>query len=377
VQQAQKEKENGKVAPPKEASQKHTQAKKDAPSGKALPGTSTQTGTKKAPKDVSKEVLLILQEMNVNLNKQSSKIEKQDDRIEEIYNRLDTAPYEHYDESYNYDESAESYYENDQGTDGAAIEVESQASDTHPVGGEPPQKKQKAGVFSSLSQKFLQREDVDNEVNDDLANFVNQSFRAGISEEKQEELLKEIKRPSNCESLVKTRVNPGIWRLMKPYSQTEDGKMQKIQNMVVKAASSVSKLLDKHSDGFDSQDVEWGTNSLALLGQANKLINSRRKEMHKADLDPKYHYLASASLPFTDYLYGEDVDVNKNMKDINDMQRLGRNLGRGSPYFTPYTRGYRGRRPRRGGFTRFGGRGRGRADVLSAPKNPRQTYKKQ
>ena len=51
--------------------------------------------------------------------------------------------------------------------------------------------------------------------------------------------------------------------------------------------------------------------------------------MHKYDLDAKYHYLTSSSLPYTDNLYGDDCDVNKNVREINDMNRIGRNVGRG------------------------------------------------
>ena len=62
-----------------------------------------------------------------------------------------------------------------------------------------------------------------------------------------------------------------------------------------------------------------------MLGQSNKLINTKRKEIHKGDLDPKYHYLCSATLPFTEFLYGTDGDVNKNVREINDLNRTGRN----------------------------------------------------
>ena len=79
----------------------------------------------------------------------------------------------------------------------------------------PPSKKQKT-TFKGLSYKFLLSEKVDNEVNDDLAHFVNSSFRDGVSEERVSEIMKEIFRPNNCDSLTKTRVNPGIWRLLKP-----------------------------------------------------------------------------------------------------------------------------------------------------------------
>ena len=138
---------------------------------------------------------------------------------------------------------------------------------------------------------------------------------------------------------MKTRVNQGTWRLLKPTTQTNDAKMQAIQNVIVKSATCVSKLLNKNADTFDSRDMEWGTNALALMGQANKLMNNRRKEMHKPDLDPKYHYLCSSSLPFTEFLYNEDGDVNKNVREINVMNLIGRNVSRGQ------CSGFQGRRP--------------------------------
>ena len=91
------------------------------------------------------------------------------------------------------------------------------------------------------------------------------------------------------------------------------------------------KLLDKGGDWLDSQDIEWGTSELALLGQANKQIKNQRKDMHKSDLDPKYHYLASSSLPYTEFLYGEDCDVNKNVREINDLNSLVRSLAKPFP----------------------------------------------
>ena len=111
------------------------------------------------------------------------------------------------------------------------------------------------------------------------------------------------------------------------------------------------KVLDKESDSLDSQSVEWGANAVALLGQCNKLINNKRKESHKTELDPKYHPLTSSSLPFTDYLYSDDVDVNKNVKDIRDWSKIARYSAQRTPY-----RGYNRRRGGRRGMTRPAGR---------------------
>ena len=46
--------------------------------------------------------------------------------------------------------------------------------------------------------------------------------------------------------------------------------MQCIQNLVVKVSASIVKLLDKGGESLDSQNIDWGTSALALLGQANK-----------------------------------------------------------------------------------------------------------
>ena len=282
----------------------------------------------------------ILRDLNNNLSKQNEKVEAQNERIDKLFQKVES--FCSYDE-HQLDYDDDGYDENEFGEPsetGSLCDVES----------EPPTKKAKideGSVFKALYEKFHNSESTDSEVDENLAEIINHAFRSGLSDEKLTELLKDIHRPINCSALVKTRVNQGIWRLLKPTTQTDDAKMQAIQNVMVKSASCVSKLLNKNADSFDSQDMEWGTNALALMGHANKLMNNRRKEMHKPDLDPKYHYLFSSYLPFTEFLYGEDGDVNKNVREINDMNRIGRNVSRGQ------RSGFRGRRP-------FGsGRGRG------------------
>ena len=217
-----------------------------------------------------------------------------------------------------------------------------------------------------------------------MAMFVNSAFREGISDEKQTELVKDIHCPSNCNALVKTTVNQPIWRFLKPQTQTDDVKMQGIQNNVLKAAINFTKILNECGETMGQNMVELGTNALALLGQSNKQINNKRKEFHKSDksdLDIKYHYLSSSILPYTDKLYGDDV--NKNIKDIQDMKSLSKNIGRGSG---AALRGHRGPRPfRLFGRCRARGYGRGISDShqqyntlssATAPKNRKTGGKK-
>lgn len=342
-----KEKEDGGKKPPKKQSV-----------GKETPGTSmtasstgavTQSNKKSTqesvPANFSSEVVNILKELHSNQNKVNDKLEKLSSRVDSLY---DSYSYENENENYEYDQ-----YDENVDPDQSFERSEAPLS----VCSEPPTKKQKTSedsVFKNISEKFNPKETVDSEVDEDLASFINSTFRDGISDERQNELVKDIHRPSNCDSLVKTKVNQSIWRLLKPHTQTDDVKMQTIQNNVIKAAVNITKMLNEAGETLGSSMIELGTNALGLLGQTNKLINNKRKEFHKTDLDVKYHYLTSHNFPFTDKLYGDDV--NKNVKEIQDMNRLSKNVGRGSQT-TSSNRGggYRGRR----GF-RFPGRGRGR-----------------
>lgn len=86
---------------------------------------------------------------------------------------------------------------------------------------------------------------MNSDVNDDLALFVNKSFRSGICDERVAEVVKDTLMPANCDTLTKTRVNTGMWRLLKPQTQTDDSKMQMIQNLTVKASINIEKFLDK------------------------------------------------------------------------------------------------------------------------------------
>ena len=111
-------------------------------------------------------------------------------------------------------------------------------------------------VFKSLSEKFQNSESVDCEIDEHLAEFINQSFRNGITDDKQTKLFKDNHRPSNCSALVKTRVNQGIWHSLKATLQTDDSKMQTIQNVIIKATACLSKLVDKNGGVLESQDRE-------------------------------------------------------------------------------------------------------------------------
>ena len=71
---------------------------------------------------------------------------------------------------------------------------------------------------------------------------------------------------------------------------------------------------------FIKKLMDWGTDAIAILGQANKWLNVRRKDLHKKDMDPKLHYLCSSSLQSIDQLYEDSI-----IKDIKRRPRVQQN----------------------------------------------------
>lgn len=192
-----------------------------------LAPTHSSSSKSKVPseKDLNKEVLKILQELNTNVNKQGKDLKALSERVDALYESEGDE---------NYDYTAEVYTEDDYLCDSGQVSDHDTESD--PL--VSPSKKPKS-LFQGLSDKYLLSDKVDSEINNDLASFVNTSFRNGVSADRILEISKDIHRPQNCEALVKTRVNAGMWRLLKPQTQTDDAKMQAIQNTVIKASINI------------------------------------------------------------------------------------------------------------------------------------------
>ena len=133
-----------------------------------------------------------------------------------------------------------------------------------------------------------------------------------------------------------------MWSVLKSNTQTEDSKLRGIQNAVVKATINLVKIMNAGANIFDPKMLEWGTDAIRVLGQANKWINLRRKDLHKRDMNPKLHYLCTSSVQYTDLLYGDSIvkDI-KAAQEINKISRQVEPRGRGQR--GARTRGFRGR----------------------------------
>ena len=149
---------------------------------------------------MNKEMISILREMNANINKQGGKLESLSERVDSLYEGYD----------YEYYECEETATVENSDIGNTDFDSEAQLHDSMSEILEPAPKKPRTLTFKDLSDKYQTTDKVDAEVNEDLAQFVNKSFRSGICEDRANEITKNIFRPTNCEALIKTRVNGGI-----------------------------------------------------------------------------------------------------------------------------------------------------------------------
>ena len=215
--------------------------------------------------------------------------------------------------------------------------------------GEPQAKKQKnetnnntdnekTSRFSNMAKRFKVKDVCGEKIDDVLAQNVTSLFLNGMDEEQYNDLVKDEKtpRPENCEGLKIVKTNQLVWDIIPTFSQTCDKKMQNIEKTLVKAATILTKVVDKMAklDTDENSEVLDNCNdTIALLGHANRQINLARRDFMKPDLDANYVHLCAQSMPYTSYLFGDDV--SKAAKDIEDTRKIGSRLGgyQGRPFY--------------------------------------------
>lgn len=281
-------------------------SKDPPPRPASAPPTPVEASTSN-PTSFNKEALEILREMNKNINKTNDKVEALSVRVDSISSEMENS------ENYDY----ESYY--DYGDDNGDEEQSQLPIEVDPI------EEESENIFQQFSVTFKKSDVTSDPVDAHLASVVNEAFREGMADEMHQDMIKKIHRPSNCESLKETKVNPGVWSVLRQHTQSEDSKLRGIQNCMIKAACNIVKVINKQANKFDQETLQLSMNAIGLLGQGNKWLNARRKEYHKRDMDPKLHHLCSSSTSFTDMLYGDSIV--KDIKDIQEMNKISRNVG--------------------------------------------------
>lgn len=175
--------------------------------------------------------------------------------------------------------------------------------------------------------------------NEKLAKLVDKMFRCKLSDKNLKDRLERQERPANCTTAKPPKVNPGIWRRLREPTKKRDLQFFKIQQALTKGILPVVRITDKlmqakSLNADECQDLKkQGLEAMSLLTHASYEINMQRRLLLRPDIGREYSALCSSQLPFTDFLFGDDLQ--KHLKDIGDQNKIGAKI----------TPNYKGHRP--------------------------------
>jgi len=177
-------------------------------------------------------------------------------------------------------------------------------------------------------------------VNEQFASILKEVMREKLNDEVLTETKNRYIRPENCECLEPTKVNHLIWDKLTHNTRSNDLNLQRIQANLLKGVipivSIVEKLVKAQGDiPAELLDIEslikTATDSVALLGAANFGINMQRRESIKPELNADYKHLCSPTVPFTEFLFGDDIDLSKQLKDLAEATKVSKKISRNEP----------------------------------------------
>ena len=76
--------------------------------------------------------------------------------------------------------------------------------------------------------------------------------------------------------------------------------------------------------------IKTATDSVAILGAANFGINMQRRDNIKPERNADYKHLCSPTVPFTDFLFGDDPDLSKQLKDLAEATKVSKKISKNS-----------------------------------------------
>ncbi|XP_070556039.1 uncharacterized protein [Ptychodera flava] len=178
-------------------------------------------------------------------------------------------------------------------------------------------------------------------INQSIADVVNKMLHSKLSDDNAKRKFEAYHRPQNVDNLAVTRVNEAIWTQLNKTAKSRDIRLQKVQTALTKGMIPLVMLLDKLIAGKNTPIKEMRQltgDALALIAHGNYELNLRRKELMRQEIHLKFRQLCGKSTPITKMLFGDDL--SKQVKDMNETNRLSNNVYKGQPknWQRPYGR---------------------------------------
>ena len=135
--------------------------------------------------------------------------------------------------------------------------------------------------------------------------------------------LKKIKIPSNCKSLLPTKLAPEIYNDLPPASRAGDSAVQDVQKIMGLSVSpliSVYQMLSGSSELSIADAKKLIMDSITLICNAHFELSIRRRYLIKRFLKRRFHQLCAPSNPVGETLFGSEL--TQKLKEIGESSKI-------------------------------------------------------
>ncbi|CAC5379686.1 unnamed protein product [Mytilus coruscus] len=201
--------------------------------------------------------------------------------------------------------------------------------------GEPKTKQRKFDKIKRVESVLSKKPKLGLYVHSEIAYIVNQGSESTVDHRSKEvqELLEKYVRPENCDYLEVPKVNKVPWTSKETDKRLKDSdhNFQKTQGYLVNGMIPLVLLMDKSlksSSEESEENFELALDSLNMLLYAHRDLSSQRKRLLTLALDKKYSVISNEGEKISaKYLFGEQEDLEKRMKEIDDRVKLAKMIG--------------------------------------------------
>ncbi len=178
----------------------------------------------------------------------------------------------------------------------------------------------KAKFFDKLLQSAGGKEPLGPTIDNSLTDTINKIVRSKPDDTFDKDIFKGILQPGNCPGLSKITVNPSVWDRIPAEARTQDVKLQRVHNSMIKAASSFSYVLNTLLENMSEDDctlslspenmeslLDKSSQAWSCFGSANFELVARRREALRPHIASDFGHLCAQKTPYTDFLFGDVV----------------------------------------------------------------------
>ena len=252
--------------------------------------------------------------------------------------------------------------------------------------------------LNELEKIFLRNSETGPPVSARLATLIDAMATGSkcLTEEKLKEKELKYPRPENVHRLIVPKVNPELWSQLDHATKSQDLKSQRQQKLLLTAVNALVRTTEtwvthkptdvkkKNNPNSDIFSAITDSTSIILKAVHDVSMDRRSKVLNAPTVNNKYKRLASAEIPITENLFGDNL--KEAMAAIDNSSKLGSNFtksSKGRKFFPARAKNYQAYhyQDRRRNAQWIRGRGRGGrqyqfGDPAQARQRGQQTQKR-